>query len=173
MSKVTKIFIISLFAFLFAIGTQAQVRIAIIDTDYILNKIPDYLSSQTSLENLAMEWQQEIEEKFAEIEKLYKAYQSEAVMLPEDVKLKRQNEIIQKEKEVKDIQKQRFGTDGDLSKKREEMLKPIQDRVYTAIEEYANEGNYNLVLDRANSSQIMYVSPKMDKSDEILEKIGY
>lgn len=153
-------------------STQAQVRIAIIDTDYILNKIPEYQSAQNTLETLAVEWQQEIEKKFADIEKLYKTYQSEAVLLPEDMKIKRQEEIIQKEKEVKDLQKKRFGTEGDLSKKRQELIKPIQDRLYNAIEEYSEDGNYALVLDRANSSSIMYVSPKMDKSDDILKKMG-
>jgi outer membrane protein len=153
--------------------TQAQVRIAIIDTDYILNKIPEYESAQNTLETLAVEWQQEIEKKFSEIEQMYKAYQSEAVLLPEDEKIKRQDAIISKEKDVKDLQKKRFGTDGDLFKKRQELIKPIQDRLYTAIEDYANDNNYGLVLDRANSSFIMFVSPKMDKSDDVLKKLGY
>lgn len=153
-------------------STFAQVRIAIIDTDYILNKVPEFQSAQNTLETLAVEWQQEIEKKFSDIEKLYKTYQSEAVLLPEDIKIKRQEEIIQKEKEVKDLQKKRFGTDGDLVKKRQELIKPIQDRLYNAIEEYSEDGNYGLVLDRANSSYIMYVSPKMDKSDDILKKMG-
>jgi outer membrane protein len=169
----TKLLIAAMLLFAFAGSTQAQVRIAIIDSDYILNKIPEYQSAQNTLETLSVEWQQEIQQKFAEIEKLYKAYQSEAVLLPEDVKVKRQEEIIQKEKEVKDLQKKRFGTDGDLSKKREELLKPIQDRVYTAIEEYATEGNYGLVFDRSNSGFMMYVNPKMDKSDDILKKLGF
>jgi len=169
----TKLLIAVMLLFAFAGSTQAQVKIAIVDSDYILNKIPEYQSAQNTLETLAVEWQQEIQQKFAEIEKLYKTYQSEAVLLPEDVKVKRQEEIIQKEKEVKEIQKKRFGTDGDLSKKRQELLKPIQDRVYTAIEEFANEGNYGLVLDRANAGFMMYVNPKMDKSDDILKKLGF
>jgi len=154
-------------------STQAQVRIAIIDTDYILNKVPEYQSAQNSLDALAVEWQQEIEKKFSEIEKMYKSYQSEAVLLPEDEKIKRQDAIINKEKEVKDLQRKRFGTDGDLFKKRQELIKPIQDRLYTAIEDYANDNNYGLVLDRANSSFIMFVSPRMDKSDDVLKKLGY
>ncbi len=153
--------------------TQAQVRVAVIDSDYILNKIPEFQTAQNSLEVLALEWQQEIEQKFAEIEKLYKNYQSEAVLLPEDIKIKKQEEIIQKEKEVKDLQKKRFGTNGDLFNKRQELLKPIQNRVYNAIEEFANEGNYSIVLDRAKSSFIMYVNPKMEKSDDVLLKLGY
>ncbi len=169
----TKLLIACFLLTAFLGSTQAQVRIAIIDSDYILNKIPEFQSAQNTLETLSVEWQQEIEVQFAEIEKLYKAYQSEAVLLPEDVKVKRQDEIIQKEKEAKDLQKKRFGTDGDLFKKREELLKPIQDRVYTAIEEFAEEGNYGLVLDRANSSFMMYVNSKMDKSDDILKKLGY
>lgn len=166
-------FILAAFLVFVLTGTmQAQVKIAIIDTDYILNKIPEYQSAQNTLEALAVEWQQEIELKFADIDKMYKNYQSEAVLLPEDVKIKKQEEIIKKEKEAKDLQKKRFGTEGDLAKKRQELIKPIQDRLYTAIEEFAEEGNYSLVLDRANSSYIMYVNSKMDKSDDILRKLG-
>jgi outer membrane protein len=169
----TKLLIAGFFLLSFFGVSQAQVKIAIIDTDYILNKIPEYQSAQNSLETISIEWQEEIETKFSEIDKLYKAYQAEAVTLPEDVKIKRQDEIIAKEKEVKDLQKKRFGTDGDLSKKRQELIKPIQDKVYTAIEEFATEGNYGLVLDRSNSSFMMYINPKMDKSDDILLKLGY
>lgn len=169
----TKLIITGLMFITFIGISQAQVKIAIIDTDYILNKIPEYQSAQNTLETLSVEWQQEIEKKFSNIEKLYKAYQSEAVLLPEDVKVKRQDEIIQKEKEVKDLQKKRFGTDGDLFKKRQELVKPIQDRLYTAIEEYASDNNYSLILDRSNSSFMMYVNPKMDKSDDVLKKLGY
>jgi outer membrane protein len=167
----TKLFLTGLL-FIFITTLQAQVKIAVIDTDYILNKIPEYQSAQNTLETMAVEWQQEIEKKFTEIDKLYKTYQTEAVLLPEDVKIKRQDEIINKEKEVKDLQKKRFGTDGDLAKKRQELIKPIQDRLYSAIEDYSEEGNYSIVLDRASSSYIMYVSPRFDKSDDILRKMG-
>jgi len=167
-----RFFFAALLLFVLTGTMQAQVKIAIIDTDYILNKIPEYQSAQNTLETLAVEWQQEIEIKFADIDKMYKNYQSEAVLLPEDVKIKKQEEIIKKEKDAKDLQKKRFGTDGDLAKKRQELIKPIQDRLYTAIEEFAEEGNYSLVLDRANSSYIMYVNSKMDKSDDILRKLG-
>lgn len=169
----TKLLFAAVLMFAFASISNAQVKIAIVDTEYILNKIPEYESAQNTLETLSIEWQQEIELIFGEVDKMYKAYQSEAVLLPEDMKVKRQEEIIKKEKEAKDLQKKRFGTDGDLFKKRQELLKPIQDRVYAAIEEFANEGSYGLVLDRANSSFIMFVNPKMDKSDDILIKLGY
>jgi outer membrane protein len=162
-----------LFMGVFMSGIYAQTRVAVIDTDYILNKIPEYTSAQSTLDDLALEWQQEIEQKFAEIEKMYKAYQAEAVLLPEDMKMKRQDEIIKKEREVKDLQKKRFGTDGDLFKKRQELIKPIQDRIYIAIEDFANEGNFQLVLDRANSSQIMFVNSRLEKSDDVLKKLGY
>ncbi len=166
-------FFVSLFVLAFATSAIAQTRVAVIDTDYILNKISEYTSAQSTLDDLALEWQQEIEKKFAEIEKMYKSYQAESVLLPEDMKVKRQDEIIQKEREVKDLQKKRFGTDGDLFKKRQELIKPIQDRIFNAIEEFANEGNYQLVLDRANSSQVMFVNPRLEKSDDVLKKLGY
>lgn len=152
---------------------SAQVRIAIVDTEYILEKIPDYQSAQNRLEQLAIDWQEEIQQKFAEIDKLYRRYQAEAVTLPEDVKVKRQNEIIEKEREVKELQKKRFGTNGDLSKKREELLKPIQDRVFNAIQEYAEENNYALILDKSKNPVILYSSSRLDKSDDILKKLGF
>lgn len=162
-----------LFAGFFATITVAQVRIAVIDTEYILEKIPEYQSAQNRLEQLAVEWQEEIQQRFAEIDRLYRQYQAEAVTLPEDVKVKRQNEIIEKEREVKELQKKRFGTNGDLAKKREELLKPIQDRVFNAIQEYAEENNYALILDKSKSPVILYSSSRLDKSDDILKKLGY
>jgi len=151
----------------------SQTKIGVVDTEYILGKMAEYQSAQNTLEDLAIEWQQEIEEIFAEIEKLYKTYQAEAVLLPEDMKIKRQDEIIKKEKEAKELQKKRFGTNGELFQKRQELIKPIQDKVYNAIEEFANDGNYALILDRSGSAQVLFANPKLECSDDILKKIGY
>lgn len=163
-----------LFALLFLSGlfTQAQ-KFAFVDTQYILENIPDYQTAQNTLDELSLEWQKELEAKFAEIDKLYKSYQSESFLLSEDMKTKRQNEIIAKEKEAKELQKKYFGTEGDLYKKRQELIKPIQEKVYNAIEELAEEGAFAVIFDRAGNTTLIYASDKFDKSDEVLAKLGY
>lgn len=148
-------------------------KIAYVDTKYILDNIPEYKMAQDQLDEISKKWQKEIEAELAIVDKMYKNYQAEAVLLPEDMKKKREEEIIQKEREVKALQKKRFGQDGDLYKKREELIKPIQDKIYNAIEEYCIEKGYGLVLDKAGSLTILYASPKIDISDQILEKLGY
>jgi len=154
-----------------AFMTQAQ-KYAFVDTEYIMENIPEYAAAQDKLNDLSVEWQKEIEEKFAEIDKLYKSYQSESVLLPEDMKRKREEEIIQKEREAKELQKKRFGQEGDLFRKRQELVKPIQDKVYNAIEEIANTKGYAFVFDKAGNMTMLYASPRFDLSDEVLRKIG-
>jgi len=148
-------------------------KFAFVDTQYILDNIPDYQMAQDQLNELSKKWQKEIDAKITEIDKLYKAYQTDAVLLPADLKKKREDEIVQKEKEVKTLQTKRFGTDGDLYKKRSELIKPIQDKVYNAIEDLATDRGYAVIFDRAGSGTILYANPRFDKSDEILQKLGY
>ncbi|MBP7103138.1 MAG: OmpH family outer membrane protein [Bacteroidales bacterium] len=154
-----------------SLGLYAQ-KYAYIDSEYLLNKIPSYVEAQTELDKLSIEWQKEIEAKFKKIDEMYRKYQQDAVVLPEDAKQKKQQEIIDAEKEAKDLQKKRFGTDGDLFKKREELVKPIQDRVFTAIEEYAREKQYAFIFDKAGDMTIVYADAKYDINDEILSKLG-
>jgi len=148
-------------------------RFAIVDTEYILGKIPEYQIAQDRINDMAVEWQKEIELKFSEIDKLYKAYQAEAVLLPDDMKKKREDEIINKEKAAKDLQKKRFGSDGDLTKKRQELIKPIQDRIYNAIEEIATKGNYAAIFDKSGALTMLYVNPRNDISEDVLQSLGY
>ncbi len=148
-------------------------KFAFVDTDYILKNVPDYQAAQDKLDEFSVEWQKEIEAKFAEIDKMYKAYQSEAVLLPEDMKKKREDEIVSKEKEAKELQKQKFGTDGELFKKRQELIKPIQDKIYEAVQEIATQGGYAVVFDKAGSVSMLYYDLKYDKSDDVLNKLGY
>ena len=143
-----------------------------VDTDYILTNIPEYLDAVDILEEFSIKWQKEVEEKFAEIDQLYKAYQAEAVLLPEDMKKERENEIILKEKEAKDLQKQRFGQNGDLYKKRLDLIQPIQEKIYNAIETIAEANNYAFVFDRAGSLTILFVRDKYDLSDDVLDEVG-
>jgi len=153
--------------------SYSQQKCAIVDSEYILENIPEYLAAQDKLDEYSIEWQEEIEAQFKEIDSLYKKFQTESVLLPEDVKLKKEEEIIAKEKEAKALQKKYFGKEGELYKKRQELVKPIQDKVYNAIEEYATEGVYGVIFDKSGSLTMLYVNSKLDKSDDILAKLGY
>jgi outer membrane protein len=153
-------------------SVQAQ-KYAYVDTDYILSNIPEYKSAQQQVDNLSVQWQKEIEAKYAEIDKMYKAFQAEQILLTEEMKKKRENEIIAKEKEVKELQKSRFGVDGELFKKRQELVKPIQDKVYNAIKQLAEKGTYAVIFDKASGATLLYTNPKFDKSDDILLSLGY
>lgn len=154
------------------LGASAQ-KFAFVDTDYILENIPEYKAAQKQIDDLSVQWQKQVEAKYAEIDKLYKAFQQEQILLTEDMKRKRENEIIQKEKEAKDFQKSKFGVDGDLFKKRQELVKPIQDKIFAAIKDISTSGNYSIVFDKAGQSNILFADSKYDKSDEVLKKLGY
>ncbi|MCK4676841.1 MAG: OmpH family outer membrane protein [Bacteroidales bacterium] len=161
------VMIFSVFAF-----ATAQ-KFAYVDTDYILENIPEYNDAKALLDDLAEQWQHEIEEKYAEIDQLYKAYQAEAVLLPEDMKKKKEDEIIKKEKAVKELQRQIFGQDGELFKKRQELIKPIQEKIYNAIEEMAVQRNYAVIFDKSGSLTMLFSDAKYDLSDDVLDELGY
>ena len=167
-----KIMLLALPLLFIGFAANAQ-RYACVDTEYILSSIPEYEQAQKKLEDYAIDWQKELETKFQAIDKLYKTYQSEAVLLPEDIKAKRENEIIDAEKEAKDLQKKRFGNDGDLDKKRQELMKPIQDKIFNEIEKFAQEKNYAFVFDKSSGASILYVDSKYDISNDILTRLGY
>jgi len=167
-----KVFATLTFIILLASNSWAQ-KFAYVDTEYILAQIPEYKQAQSELDKTATNWQKEIETKYAEIDKLYKAFQAEQILLTEEMKKKRESEIIAKEKEVKDLQKQRFGVDGDLFKKRQEYIKPIQDKIYNAVKELAEKQGFAVIFDKANELTMLFTNPKFDKSDEILENMGY
>lgn len=164
--------LIAVFALFFSAAFSQQ-KFAYVDSDYILENIPEYSAAQDKLDDLSVEWQAEIEAKFKVIDSLYNKFETESVLLPEDIKNKREAEIVAKEKEAKALQKKRFGTDGDLYKKRQELVKPIQDKVYNAIEELATEGAYGIIFDKSGTLTMLYTNLKLDKSDEVLEKLGY
>ncbi|MBU0488326.1 MAG: OmpH family outer membrane protein [Bacteroidetes bacterium] len=154
-------------------GVAFAQKIGYVDTKYILENIPEYNAAQDQLDEQAIEWQKEIEAKFQEIDKLYKAFQAEHVLLPEDMKKKREEEIINKEKETKELQKKRFGSNGDLFTKRQELIKPVQDKVFAAINDIATKGNYQVIFDKSSDLIMLYTNPKLDLSDEVLAKLGY
>jgi outer membrane protein len=147
-------------------------KFAYVDTQYILDNIPEFAEAQAQLDELSNTWQKEIEAKFAEVDKMYKDYQAQSVLLPEDMKKKKEQEIVDREKDAKNLQRQRFGKDGDLLKKRQELVKPIQEKVYNAIQEIATNSNYAVIFDKGGSLTMMYANPKYDISDDVLDKLG-
>ena len=166
------LFITFLMFTLISSGSLFAQKFGYVDTDYILKNIPEYQDAQNEIEELSKTWQAEIESKYAEIERMYKTYQADAVLLPEDLRQKREEEIIKFEKEAKELQKQRFGNEGDLFKKRQELIKPIQEKIYNAIEDIATTKNYAFIFDKASGPVLMYVNNKFDISDEVLDQIG-
>jgi outer membrane protein len=163
-----------LLAFLFSFATfvsQAQ-RYAIIDSKYILDKVPEYKEAQKKLDNFSELWQKEIDQKQTAMDKMYKDYDAEQVMLTDVLKKKREDELFNKEKELRDLQKKRFGFEGDLFKKRQELIKPIQDRVYNAVQKLAVEKQYEFILDKSEGITVIFADPKLDKSDDVLRNMG-
>jgi len=155
----------------FAEVANAQ-RYAIIDSKYILQKIPEYLDAQKKLDSFSVVWQKQIDQKQIELDKLQKDYDAESVMLSDDLKKKREDELFNRQKEIRDLETERFGYQGELFKKREELIKPIQDRVYNAIQKLAVERSYDFILDKSEGITVIFADPKLDKSDEILRTMG-
>jgi outer membrane protein len=154
-------------------GVQAQ-RYAFIDTDYILEQIPAYKEAQAEIDAQADKWEKQIEARYGEIEKMYTAYKAEQVLLTPDMRKQKEQEIIEKEKQAKDFQKEKFGVNGELFKLRQELVKPIQEEVFEAVQKMAEQRSYAVIFDKAaSSSAIIYASPKYDQSDEILQRLGF
>ncbi len=167
----SKKFIIALLFTAFSFAGFAQ-RYAIIDSKYILDKIPEYGQSQQKLDQFSKLWQQEIDQRQTALDKMYKDYDAEQVMLPDNLKKKREDELYNKEKELRDLQRQRFGFEGDLFRKRQELIKPIQDRVYNAVQKLAVEKQYDFILDKSEGITVIFADPKLDKSDDVLRNLG-
>ncbi len=148
-------------------------RFAYVDSEYILNNIPEYIAAQEQLDKLAEKWQQEIEESYEEVEALYRNYQNDRVLMSEEMRRKRENEIVAREAEAAELQRKFFGPEGELFKNQEELIRPIQDRIYNAVEKMANEGNYAVIFDTANSPTMLYTNPRNDLSEDILKILGY
>ena len=144
----------------------------VIDSKYILEKMSEYNDAQTNLDNLSKVWQEEIDNKMSDVDKMYRSYQAEKPMLSDEMRKKREDEIVAREKSAKDLQKQRFGYEGDLFKKRQELVKPIQDKVFNAVQKMASQKGYDLVLDKAGGVTLFYADPKLDHSDDVLKILG-
>jgi len=148
-------------------------RFAYVDSDYILKHIPEYVSAQKLLDDQASNWQEEVDKRYGEIEKLYKAYQNDQVLLNDDMRRRREDEIVNKEKQVKEFQRQKFGYEGDLYKERIRLVKPIQDRVAKAIQDIANNQGLDLILDKGSEVTFLFANPKLDKSSDVITKLGF
>jgi len=148
-------------------------KFAFVDSEYIRNNIPAFTAAQQQLDKLSEGWEKEVADGYAVVEQMYKDYQAEVVLLTQDQKRNREEAIIAKEKEVKDLQNAYFGMEGELFKKREEMVKPIQDEILRAIKEISVEGSYAVIFDTSAGSNILFANPRYDLSDQVLQKLGY
>jgi len=165
---------ILLFAFgfmLMAFSATAQ-RYAIIDTKYILDKMPEYAAAQKQLDDIAAAWQKDIDALDQELRTMYKNFDAEQVMLSEELKRKREDQLFLKEKTLRDLQRQRFGFEGDLFKKRQELVKPVQDKVYNAVQKLAVQRGYDFILDKSEGITVIFADPKLEKSDDVLKELG-
>jgi len=167
-----RITVLSVLMILISASAVAQ-KYAFVDSDYIRKNIPAFTAAQEQLDKLSKQWEKEVSDGYAVVEQMYKSYQNEAVLLSQDMKSKREEAIIAKEKEIKDLQNKYFGMEGELFKKREELVKPIQDEILKAIKEIAVEGSYAVIFDTAAGGNILFANPKYDISDQVLEKLGY
>lgn len=168
--KKSVLFIICMFAMGFTANAQ---KFALIDMEYILKNIPAYERANEQLNQSSMKWQSEVEKVAEEAQTLYKNYQSESVFLSEEQKTKKEEEIIAKEKEASELRRKYFGPEGELFKKRESLMKPIQDEIYNAVKEISELKGYSAVVDRASAVSIIYATPRIDISNEVLSRLGY
>ena len=158
---------------LLLVNTSWAQKFAYVDSDFILNSMPEYKAAKAELDKISADWQKEMELKYAEIDKMNKAYQAESILLTDEMKKKRENEIASKETEARDFQKSKFGIDGELFKKRMELVKPIQDKVYNAVKAVAEKGGFAILFDKSGSLTMLYTNPRYDKSEDVLNYMGY
>ncbi len=167
-----KILVVLTFITLSIGAAFAQQRIAYVDSELVFRHMPEYNSAQKQLDDLSMQWQKEVDQQYAQIEKLYQAYQNDQSMLNENMRKRREDEIINKEKQVKDLQKQKFGFEGELFQTRARLMQPIQDRVAKAIQEIAKAQSIDLIMDKGPESTFLFASPTIDKTNDVLAKLG-
>tara|TARA_B110000914_G_scaffold50395_1_gene43258 strand:+ start:1087 stop:1602 length:516 start_codon:yes stop_codon:yes gene_type:complete len=157
---------------LLSINGYAQ-KFAYVDTDYILTKVPEFVQAEEKINEFSKQWQSEIEAAYQDVEQMYRTYQSEQVLLTAEMKTKREESIIEKEKSVQSLQQKYFGTQGELYKKRQDLIKPIQDRIFDAVQQLAATNKYSIIFDASSDLIMLYSNPDLDKSDKVLELMGY
>ncbi len=169
----SKIFIAVCF-FTIAAFTQTKAqKFGFVDSEYILSKMPEYKAAQKRLDDMSSEWQKDIEKRLTEIDKMYKDYQAEQVVLTQDQQQKKQQEIVDKEKSLKDFQKSKFGQGGELEKKKQELIKPLQDKIFDAVQKIAKQRGMDFIFDKNGDMIMLVANIKYDYSDEVLEAMGY
>ena len=164
------IFIVSI---LFITNLLYAQKFAYVDTEYILNKVPEYKQAQEKLDNYSKSWQTEIENKMKKVEELFRSYQNEQILLTEEMKISRENLILNEEKKIQDLQIKYFGPEGLLFNKRQELVKPLQDKIYDAIQQLALNNKYSVIFDSSSDLIMLYSNNNLDKSDKVLELMGY
>jgi outer membrane protein len=167
-----KLIVVTVLVLAATLSGAAQ-KFAFVDSEYIRNNIPAFTAAQQQLDKLSQDWEKEVADGYAAVEQMYKDYQAEVVLLAQDQKRKREEAIIAREKEVKELQNKYFGMEGELYKKREELVKPIQDEILKAIKELSVEGSYAVIFDTSSGTNILFANPRYDLSDQVLKKLGY
>lgn len=171
--KISKYLVVLSFLLVASISTTLAQRFAYVDSEYILEQIPEYIAAQKQLDALSVQWQNDVDNRFGAIEKLYQSYQQDQAVLNEQMRRQREDQIVNKEKEVKDFQRLKFGFEGDLFKERVRLIEPIQERVSKAIQEVASGQNLDLIFDKNSEVMMLYANPRLDKSDEVITRLGY
>ncbi|MDG1719064.1 MAG: OmpH family outer membrane protein [Flavobacteriales bacterium] len=170
--KTTKTLFLLIVTLTTSISTYSQ-KFAYVDSDYILSKMTEFAQAEEKIDDFSKEWQSEIESAYEEVEQMYRDYQSEQVLLTSEMKTKREEAIIEKEKSVQSLQQKYFGNNGDLYKKRQDLIKPIQDRIFDAVQQLAASNKYSIIFDASSDLIMLYSNPDLDKSDKVLELMGY
>ncbi len=166
--------LIVLFALLSVVTLPALAqRFAYVDSDYILKHVPEYVAAQKQLDAQSAQWQKEVDAKFAEVDKMYKSYQADQVLLTENNRKLRENEIIEKEKAAKEFQRIKFGYEGELFQMRTRLVKPIQERVAKAVQAVAENLQLDMIFDKNSEIMLLYASTRLDKSNEVVTRMGY
>jgi len=153
------------------VNIEAQ-KIAIVDINEVLSSLPEYQNAQTELDRIAAEWRQEIAQEFDKVKSMYNKFQAEQVLLSADDKTKKEDEIVKKESEVRELQKTKFGPDGALFKKRQEMVSPIQDKVFGAIESYAADRGFDIIFDKGGATGLLFTNPEYDKTADLKKRLN-
>jgi outer membrane protein len=156
-----------------SVGAALAQKYAVVDSEYILSKMPKFKVAQDQVDKYAAGYQKEVDDLYKKVDEMFRTFQAEKMLLSDELKKKREEEIIAKEKEAKELQRTHFGPEGSLFKKREELLKPIQDQMYNAIKDMATEGGFAVIFDSANNASLLYINPRYDKSDDVLKRLGF
>ncbi|MCB0693062.1 MAG: OmpH family outer membrane protein [Saprospiraceae bacterium] len=160
------------FGLLIGQTTLSAQKVAVVDINLILESLDDYKSAQTEVDKIAARWRQEIEQEFDKVKGMYNKYQAEQVLMSEEMRQQQEQEILTKEKDIREMQKAKFGPEGELFKKRQELIRPVQDKVYGLIESYANERGYDFIFDKSSSSGIIFANPQFDKTEDLIQRLS-